>query len=66
MGTECVGIIEKTTDEARLPVGQKVISIMGEMRRTFDGSYAEYALLPNKQLYPISSTLSWATLAAIP
>lgn len=66
LGIECVGIIEKTTDNTRLPVGQKVISIMGEMGREFDGSYAEYALLPNKQLYPISSTLPWATLAAIP
>ncbi len=66
LGIECVGIIEKTTDVQRLPVGQKVISIMGEMGRAFDGSYAEYALLPNEQLYPISTDLDWATLAAIP
>lgn len=66
LGIECVGIIDQTTDEKRLPVGQKVISIMGEMGRAFDGSYAEYALLPNKQLYPIKSDLDWATLAALP
>lgn len=66
LGIECVGIIEETTDETRLPVGQKVISIMGEMGRAFDGSYAEYALLPNKQLYPIKTNLDWATLAALP
>lgn len=66
LGIECVGIISETTDEEKLPVGQKVISIMGEMGRAFDGSYAEYALLPNQQLYPIDTNLDWATLAALP
>lgn len=66
LGIECVGIIDKTSDPKRLSVGQKVISIMGEMGRAFDGSYAEYALLPNKQLYPIKTDLDWATLAALP
>lgn len=66
LGIECVGIIAQTSDDKKLPVGQKVISIMGEMGRAFDGSYAEYALLPNKQLYPIKTELDWATLAAIP
>ena len=47
LGIECVGIITQPPDDARLPVGQKVISIMGEMGRQFDGSYAEYVLLPN-------------------
>lgn len=66
LGIECVGVIEETTDPSRLPVGQKIISIMGEMGRDFDGSYAEYVLLPNEQIYPISTQLDWATLATIP
>ena len=66
LGIECVGVIEETTDPSRLPVGQKIISIMGEMGRDFDGSYAEYVLLPNEQIYPISTQLVWATLATIP
>lgn len=66
LGIECVGIITQTTDDARLPVGQKVISIMGEMGRQFDGSYAEYVLLPNEQIYPVTSNLDWATLATLP
>lgn len=66
LGIECVGVIEETTDPGRLPIGQKVVSIMGEMGRDFDGSYAEYTLVPNKQLYPIQSNLDWADLAAIP
>ena len=66
LGIECVGVIEETTYEQRLPVGQKIISIMGEMGRDFDGSYAEYVHLPNEQIYPISTQLDWATLATIP
>jgi len=66
LGIECVGIIEKSTDEDRLQEGEKVISIMGEMGRAFDGSYAEYALLPNEQIYPVDTELPWDVLAAIP
>lgn len=42
LGIECVGEIAETTDPGKLPVNQKVVSIMGEMGRDFDGSYAEY------------------------
>lgn len=66
LGIEAVGMIAESSDPEQLPVGQKVISIMGEMGRAFDGSYAEYVLLPNEQIYPVESTLSWANLAAIP
>ncbi|UXR86835.1 alcohol dehydrogenase catalytic domain-containing protein [Staphylococcus felis] len=66
LGIECVGVIEQTTDALRLPVGQKVVSIMGEMGRAFDGSYAEYVLLPNDQIYPIETELEWDVLASIP
>ncbi|MRN06559.1 quinone oxidoreductase [Lactobacillus sp. 0.1XD8-4] len=66
LGIECVGLIEQTTDPKRLPKGQKVVSIMGEMGRAFDGSYAEYVLLPNEQIYPVETRLDWETLATIP
>ena len=66
LGIECVGVIEESTDPGRLPVGQQVISIMGEMGRAFDGGYAEYALLPNHQIYPVTTDLPWETLAALP
>jgi NADPH:quinone reductase-like Zn-dependent oxidoreductase len=39
---------------------------MGEMGRAFDGGYAEYVLLPNEQIYPVSTSLSWEKLAAVP
>lgn len=66
LGIECVGVISATSDPQRLPVGQKVVSIMGEMGRAFDGSYAEYVRLPNEQIYPVHTKLDWVTLATIP
>ncbi|KRN28829.1 NADPH quinone reductase related Zn-dependent oxidoreductase [Lactobacillus selangorensis] len=66
LGIEAVGIISQTTAPDKLPVGQQVMSLMGEMGRAYDGSYAEYVLLPNDQIYPIRSSLSWAELATIP
>lgn len=66
LGIECVGIIEESSDVERLAPGQKVVSIMGEMGRTFDGSYADYVLLPNDQIYPIRTELDWIALTTIP
>ena len=65
LGIECVGEVAQSSTPA-LTVGQKVVSIMGEMGRAFDGSYAEYVLLPNEQIYPVHTDLDWTTLAAIP
>jgi len=65
LGIECVGEVAQSSAPA-LAVGQKVVSIMGEMGRAFDGSYAEYVLLPNEQIYPVHTDLDWTTLAAIP
>lgn len=66
LGIECVGVLERSTDPVRLPEGIRVVSIMGEMGRAFDGGYAEYVLLPNEQIYPVSTALSWENLAAVP
>lgn len=65
LGIEVVGEVAESTDD-NLRVGQKVIFIMGEMGRAFDGGYAEYVLLPNHQIYPVQTTLDWPILAAIP
>ena len=65
LGIECVGeIVESTAPQFQ--VGQRIISIMGEMGRDFDGSYAEYTLLPNNQIYPIESRLPLEQLVALP
>ena len=64
-GIECVGEIADGSDSS-LKVGQKVIALMGGMGRSFNGSYAEYALLPAHHVFPIESDLNWEQLAAIP
>ncbi|MFG1813795.1 zinc-binding dehydrogenase [Kribbella sp. NPDC049174] len=65
LGIECVGVVAASTDPG-LPEGTTVAAVMGEMGREFDGGYAEYALLPNSLLMPISTTLPWDVLAALP
>ena len=65
LGIECVGEVEETTS-SNLKKRQKIVSIMGEMGRAFDGSYAEYVLLPNEQVYPVNTSLSWEELATVP
>jgi NADPH:quinone reductase-like Zn-dependent oxidoreductase len=65
LGIECVGIVAASTDPA-LPEGTTVAAVMGEMGREFDGGYAEYALLPNSLLMPVTTTLPWDVLAALP
>lgn len=65
LGIECVGVVAVSTDPG-LPDGTTVAAVMGEMGREFDGGYAEYALLPNALLMPISTTLPWEILAALP
>jgi len=65
LGIECVGTVAASTDPA-LPDGTSVAAVMGEMGREFDGGYAEYALLPNPLLMPVTTTLPWDVLAALP
>lgn len=49
-----------------LSLGQKVVALMGGMGRSFNGSYAEYALLPIHHVFPVKTDLSWTELASIP
>ena len=64
-GIECVGEIADPSDSG-LAVGQKIVALMGGMGRSFNGSYAEYALLPRRIVFPINSELSWDSLGAVP
>jgi NADPH:quinone reductase-like Zn-dependent oxidoreductase len=65
LGIECVGVVAESTDPA-VPEGTTVAAVMGEMGREFDGGYSEYALLPNALLMPVTTTLPWEVLAALP
>ncbi|MBQ9180689.1 zinc-binding dehydrogenase [Candidatus Saccharibacteria bacterium] len=65
IGIECVGIVEDG-GETDLEPGTRVIALMGGMGRSFDGSYAEYVLVPRKNVFRAQSTLDSAHLAAVP
>jgi NADPH:quinone reductase-like Zn-dependent oxidoreductase len=65
LGIECVGLVAASTDPA-FPEGTTVAAVMGELGREFDGGYAEYALLPNALLMPVTTALPWDVLAALP
>ena len=65
LGIECVG--EVVTDPSgEFQRGQKIAAVMGEMGRQFDGSYAEYTVLPKEIVVPFKSDLEWSILGAIP
>lgn len=64
-GIECAGEIIDPSDTA-FRVGQRVIALMGGMGRSFDGSYAEYTLLPANQVFSVKTDLTWTQLGAIP
>ena len=65
LGIECVG---ELVDGGGLDIetGSTVAAIMGGMGRDFDGSYAEYTLVPHSCVFPLSTKLPWETLAALP
>jgi NADPH:quinone reductase len=65
LGIECVGIVEAAPDTNHHP-GQVVATAMGGMGRTFDGGYAEFTCVPAHQVLPLTTTLDWATLGALP
>lgn len=65
LGIECVGEIADASDSS-FSKGQKVVALMGGMGRSFDGSYAEYSLVPTKNVFTVDSDLDWTELAAIP
>lgn len=65
LGIECVGEVVQDPSGKYQP-GQQVAALMGGLGRDFDGSYAEYTVVPNTILYPFRSQLPWAQLGAIP
>lgn len=64
-GIECAGEVVQTSG-SHFQKGQKVIALMGGMGRSFNGSYAEYALLPVHHVFAVNTSLSWKELAAVP
>ena len=64
-GIEAVGTVEAAPGGEFEP-GTQVAALMGGMGRTFDGGYAEYALVPTSSVVPFASRLDWAVLGAVP
>jgi len=66
IGVEAVGEITAASENSSLKVGQKVITMMGGFGREVDGSYQEYALVNDKNLFPVTYTGDWVSLAQYP
>lgn len=65
LGIEAVGVVASAPAGEVAP-GQQVMTMMGGMGRVFDGGYAEYTVVPAKQVIPFDSTLPWSVLGAVP
>lgn len=65
LGIECVGEVVAAPG-SDLAVGHTVAAMMGGMGRQFDGSYAEYVLVPRANVFPLKTTLAWRLLGALP
>lgn len=66
IGIEAVGEVASPATNSRLKKGQKVVTFNGGFGREFDGSYEQYALVPDERLYPVDFDGDWATLANYP
>lgn len=65
LGIEAVGEIAEPSDSG-FEIGDTVATAMGGMGRVFDGSYAEYTLVPAGQVQKLTSKLPWDVLGALP
>jgi NADPH:quinone reductase-like Zn-dependent oxidoreductase len=65
LGIECVGIVS-ACPSGKYNIGQQAAVIMGGLGRTFDGSYAEYTLVPDNLVIPFQSNLPWEIIGAVP
>lgn len=66
IGVEAVGEIYEPSTNSQLKPGQKVVTLMGGFGREVDGSYQEYALVDDANLYPVDFDGDWVTLAQYP
>jgi|SRR5579862_1243627 len=64
-GIEAVGTVAHDPS-GTLADGTPVLTIMGGLGRTRNGSYAEYTAAAASNTVPIETTLQWTDLAAIP
>lgn len=65
LGIEAVGTVASAPG-GEFAAGQHVATVMGGMGRQFDGSHAEYTLVPARQVRAVATTLDWPQLGALP
>jgi len=65
LGIEAVGRVVEAPD-GDFRQGDIVATAMGGMGRQFDGSYAEYTLVPACQVQKLTTKLPWDVLGALP
>lgn len=66
LGIEAAGVIDAAAERSRFRAGQPVVTMMGGMGRSIDGSYADYVVVPEGQVIPFTSDLPWSTIGALP
>ncbi|AVK64822.1 NADPH:quinone reductase [Lactobacillus sp. CBA3606] len=66
LGIEGVGVVAAVGENGSLAVGQKVATMMGGMGRAIDGSYADYTLVKAENVIPITTSLDWGIVGALP
>ena len=64
-GIECAGTVV-ADPSGRLADGTAVVAILGGMGRTRNGSYAELVTVPASNVVPVSTSLPWTDLVALP
>ncbi len=66
IGIEAVGEVHQPAKNSKFKKGQKVFTISGGFGREFDGSYQDYALVPDDQLYSVKFDGPWEKFANYP
>lgn len=66
IGVEAVGEIAIPATQGKFQAGQKVVTMMGGLGREIDGSYQEYALVDDANLFSVNFDGSWVQLAEYP
>ena len=65
LGIEATGLVSQCPGN-EFQNGQRVATCMGGMGRLFDGGYAEYCVVPVRQVQAVTTELPWETMGAIP
>jgi NADPH2:quinone reductase len=65
LGIECVGEVVDAPG-SDLSAGDCVAAMMGGMGRQYDGAYAEFVLVPRRHVFPLTTSLDWKVLGALP